>query len=177
MLKSATHPNRYMLTHVFALQAVLALVVSLPLVLGQLHAPKLGVLQVIGAALAVTGIAFEATGDRQLVRFKSDAANHGKVMDRGLWRYTRHPNYFGDFCVWWGLFFVSLNSGVAVLGVVGPLVMSTLLMRVSGVGPLEKQLHTTKPAYREYTARTSAFFPCPPRRRGCRDAARRSARA
>ena len=166
MLKRAPHPNRYMLVNVFLLQAALLLVVSLPLVLGQLHASKFGAPQVMGAVLALIGIVFESTGDFQLVAFKSDPANHGKVMDRGLWRYTRHPNYFGDFCVWWGLFFVSLNNGVAAAGVVGPLVMSTLLMRVSGVGPLEKQLHRTKPAYRDYTARTSAFFPRLPKEVG-----------
>jgi steroid 5-alpha reductase family enzyme len=163
MLSQATDPNRYMLTNIFLLQAALLLVVSLPLVLSQLHASSIGMVQVVGTSLAVTGIVFESTGDFQLVAFKSDPANHGKVMDRGLWRYTRHPNYFGDFCVWWGLFLVSLNSGVAAAGVIGPLVMSILLMRVSGVGPLEKQMHETKPAYRDYTMRTSPFFPRPPR--------------
>lgn len=154
-----------MLTHVFLLQAVLMLVVSLPLQFGQAYALAGGVtaVHVLGVALVALGLFFEWTGDFQLVRFKADPSNKGHVMDRGLWRYTRHPNYFGDFCVWWGLFLVSTSSAITFLAIIGPLVMSTLLMRVSGVALLEKQLHDTKPKYKDYVAKTSAFFPRPPR--------------
>ncbi|MEY2399348.1 MAG: hypothetical protein QOJ00_2522 [Actinomycetota bacterium] len=163
MLKRAPNPSVFMLTKVFLLQSVLLLVVSLPLQLGQVYGGGVNGSTVAGIVLAVIGIGFESTGDFQLTRFKSDASNHGKVMDRGLWRYTRHPNYFGDFCVWWGIFLVSLTNAVTLIGIVAPLVMSVLLMRYSGVGPLEKQMHRTKPKYADYVARTSAFFPRPPR--------------
>ena len=155
-----------MLTHVFLLQAVLMLIVSLPLQFGQAHATDAGspALHLLGVVLVALGLFFEWTGDYQLSRFKADPSNKGTVMDRGLWRYTRHPNYFGDFCVWWGLFLLSTGSAVTYLAVVGPLLMSVLLMRVSGVGPLEKQMHATKPKYKHYVATTSAFFPRPPRR-------------
>jgi steroid 5-alpha reductase family enzyme len=165
MLKRQSDPARFMLTHVFALQAVLMLIVSLPLQFGQAYAGRDGsvALHAIGVALVALGLFFEWTGDYQLSRFKADPSNKGHVMDRGLWRYSRHPNYFGDFSVWWGLFLLSTSSPVTYVAIIGPLVMSVLLMRVSGVGPLEKQLHATKPKYRDYVARTSAFFPRPPR--------------
>jgi steroid 5-alpha reductase family enzyme len=163
MLKRADDPAQYMLTRVFLLQATLLLIVSLPLQLGQVYDGHFTTGNLVGVVIAVIGIAFESTGDFQLTRFKSDPANHGHVMDRGLWRYTRHPNYFGDFCVWWGLFIMSVVNPVTVVGVIGPLVMSVLLMRYSGVGPLESQLHRTKPKYADYVRRTSAFFPAPPK--------------
>lgn len=154
-----------MLTHVFLLQAVVMLVVSLPLQFGAAYADRAGslVLHGLGVAIVVVGLFFEWTGDYQLARFKADPSNKGQVMDRGLWRLTRHPNYFGDFCVWWGLFLLSTSGPITFVAVIGPLVMSTMLMRVSGVGPLEKQLHKTKPKYQDYVAKTSAFFPRPPR--------------
>jgi steroid 5-alpha reductase family enzyme len=161
MLRHAPDPNRFMLTRVFLLQAALLLLVSLPVQLGQMYEGRLRAWNIAGAALAVFGIVFESTGDLQLVRFKADPANTGQVMDRGLWRYTRHPNYFGDFCVWWGIFLVSLANAVTVIGIVGPLVMSFLLMRYSGVGPLERQMQRRKPDYAAYAARTNTFFPGP----------------
>ncbi len=163
MLKHAPNPKMFMLTKVFLFQALLLLVVSTPLQLGQAYDSGINGSTIAGIVLAVIGIAFETTGDFQLVAFKANPENHGKVMDRGLWRYTRHPNYFGDFCVWWGIFLVSLVNPVTLLGLVGPIVMSILLMRYSGVGPLEKQMHRTKPQYKDYVARTSGFFPRPPR--------------
>ena len=155
--------KRISATRAFGLQTPLLLLVSLPLQLGQVYDERLSALNVIGALLTLFGIAFETTADAQLMRFKADAANAGQVMDRGLWRYTRHPNYFGDFCVWWGLFLVSVSNAVTVIGIVGPIVMSFLLMRYSGVGPLERQLNRTNPQYAEYTTRTSAFFPSRPK--------------
>lgn len=146
---------------VFGLQGVLVWVVSLPVQLAATAAEptELGPLAVAGVLLWLVGLVFEAGGDAQLARFKREPANAGAVLDRGLWRYTRHPNYFGDFCVWWGLFLIAAQP----VAIVGPLVMSVLLMRVSGVGLLERQLHKTKPKYADYVKRTSAFFPMPPR--------------
>ena len=149
---------------VFTLQGVLMYVVSLGVQLGQAAtSPSLGVLAWVGVAVWVVGLTFEAVGDWQLAAFKRDPANQGKVMDRGLWRYTRHPNYFGDFCVWWGLFLVAAEAPVAWWGIVGPALMSFLLLRVSGVAMLEKTIGKRRPGYEEYVRRTSAFFPRPPK--------------
>lgn len=150
---------------VFGLQGVLAWVVSLPVQLaaGAAEPTDLGPLAALGVLLWAVGLGFETVGDAQLARFKADPANKGQVMDRGLWRYTRHPNYFGDFCVWWGLFLVAAETGPGRWGVIGPLVMSFLLLRVSGVAMLERTIGKRRPGYAEYVARTSAFFPRPPR--------------
>jgi steroid 5-alpha reductase family enzyme len=113
--------------------------------------------------LWAVGLFFEVVGDAQLVRFKSDPANAGKVMDRGLWRYTRHPNYFGDACVWWGIALVAAETTAGRWGLLGAVVMNVLLRRVSGVVLLEKSLGRRKPGYAEYVARTSAFLPRPPK--------------
>ena len=147
---------------VFLLQAGLAWVVSLPVQAGQVATTELGPLDVVGVGLWAFGLAFESVGDLQLARFKRDAANAGRVLDRGLWRYTRHPNYFGDFCVWWGLFLLAASAG-AWWTVVGPLLMSVLLLRVSGVALLERSIAERRPGYEAYVRRTSAFFPRPPR--------------
>jgi steroid 5-alpha reductase family enzyme len=148
---------------VFLFQGLLIWIVSLPVQASAPQGGRLGVLDWVGAAICVVGIAFESVGDYQLARFKSDPANHGKVMDRGLWRYTRHPNYFGDFTVWWGIYLIALSTGGAWWTIVGPLVMSTLLIRVSGKGHLEKRMKE-RPGYAEYVERTSGFVPLPPRR-------------
>jgi steroid 5-alpha reductase family enzyme len=149
---------------VFALQGVLMWIVSLPVQLGQFTAgAALTPLDVAGVALFALGLCFETVADAQLARFRSDPANAGAVMDCGLWRYTRHPNYFGDFCVWWGIFLVALSAQGAAWSIAGPLVMSFLLMRVSGVPMLERHIRKRRPAYEQYARRTSAFFPRPPK--------------
>ncbi|WP_372789086.1 DUF1295 domain-containing protein [Paraconexibacter sp.] len=147
---------------VFGLQGVLVLVVSLPVTGAAVQDGGLGLLTWIGVALWAIGLFFEAVGDAQLARFKADPANEGQVMDRGLWRYTRHPNYFGDFCVWWGIYLVALQAG-AWWAVIGPLVMTQLLMRTSGKDRLEKTIGKRRPGYEEYVRRTSGFFPAPPK--------------
>ena len=150
---------------VFGLQGALMWVISLPVQLA-VAAPTpaaLGWLDALGTVLVAIGIGFEAVGDWQLARFKADPANRGKVMDRGLWYYTRHPNYFGDAVVWWGLFCFALATGHPWT-MVGPLVMTYLLTRLSGVPLLEKKLGKTRPGYADYVARTSSFVPWPPRR-------------
>ncbi len=151
---------------VFGLQAVLVFVVSLPVQLAATAAQPagLGPLAVIGVVLWLLGVSFETIGDAQLARFKANSANQGLVMDQGLWRYTRHPNYFGDFCVWWGIFAVAAETGPGRWGVIGPLVMSFLLLRVSGVVMLEKTIGKRRPGYADYVAITSSFFPRPPKR-------------
>jgi steroid 5-alpha reductase family enzyme len=148
------------LFQVFLLQGVLLLVVSLPVQLAATSPePGLGWLALVGIAIWHTGFLFETVGDAQLARFKADPDNAGKVMDQGLWGLTRHPNYFGDCCVWWGLFVVAAEAPVARWGVIGPLVMTVLLLRVSGVAMLEKTIGRRRPGYAEYQARVPAFFP------------------
>jgi len=147
---------------VFGLQGVLVLLVSLPVTAAAAQDDGLGILTWIGVALWAVGLFFETVGDAQLARFKADPSSKGKVMDRGLWRYTRHPNYFGDFCVWWGIYLVALQSG-AWWTIVGPLIMTQLLMKTSGKGHLEKTIGKRREGYDEYVARTSGFFPAPPR--------------
>jgi steroid 5-alpha reductase family enzyme len=153
------------LATVFWLQALLMWVVSLPVQIA-VSAPRpdgLGWLDLGGVALWTAGIGFEAGADWQLARFKADPRHAGEVMDRGLWRYTRHPNYFGDFLVWWGFYAIALATPGGAWTIVGPIVMSVLLMRVSGVPLLERSLRRRRPGYAAYAARTSAFFPWPPR--------------
>ena len=145
---------------VFILQAVLAWVISLPLHGAVNGTSELGVLDYIGVTLWVIGFAFEAGGDWQLSRFKRDPANAGKVMDRGFWRYTRHPNYFGDACVWWGFYAIALSAG-AWWSIIGPAIMTVLLLRVSGVKLLERDIGQRRPDYAEYIRRTNAFIPGP----------------
>jgi steroid 5-alpha reductase family enzyme len=149
---------------VFALQGVLMWIVSLPVQAAmRADAPiELGLLDYAGAGLWLIGFAFEAIGDLQLTRFRANADNAGKVMDRGLWRYTRHPNYFGDAVVWWGFGLIGLSTG-AWWSLAGPLVMTVLLLRVSGVALLERHMERTRPDYDAYKDRTSAFVPMPPR--------------
>lgn len=154
------------LATVFGLQGLLQWFVSLPLQVAQLvpGGAPFGVLDALGVALFATGLFFETVGDLQLARFRADPANQGRVMDRGLWRYTRHPNYFGDCLVWWGLFAIALATPAGWLTIASPLAMTWLLLRVSGVALLERSLVRTRPAYRDYIESTSAFLPRPPRR-------------
>lgn len=157
------------LTKVWLMQAVLLFMVSSPaqvgILAGEYDAPIAG-LAWVGLALYLVGIAFEWVGDWQLARFRADPANQGQVLDKGLWRYTRHPNYFGDFCVWWGVWLVcaSLGWNYALWTVIGPLFLSFTLTRWSGVTLLEKGMDKSKgDKYADYKRRTSAFFPMPPK--------------
>jgi len=152
------------LFQVFLLQAALMWIVSLPVQAGQVpDEPGVGWLALAGSGLWLVGIFFEGIGDLQLARFKADPANRGRVMDRGLWRYTRHPNYFGDFLVWWGLGLIAAEAAGAWWSLIGPVMMSILLLRVSGVAKLEQTIAERRPGYAEYARRTSSFFPRPPR--------------
>ena len=151
---------------VFALQAPLQFVVCLPVQLGQVTATtSLGSVALAGAALAAIGIAFESVGDWQLTRFKADPANAGLVLQTGLWRYTRHPNYFGDACVWWGLWLIAADTGwVGLASLPGPILITFLLTKFSGVPTVEGRMRRKKPDYEAYVARTSGFIPMPPKR-------------
>ena len=148
----------------FLLQGVVMWLISAP-ILGAMYFgadQSLGIFDAVAAVIWIIGFAFEAGGDYQLSRFKSNPANKGKVLDRGFWRYTRHPNYFGDSAVWWAFGLFSIASG-AFLPVLGSLLITVVIIKVSGVSLLEKSLKTNKPEYADYINKTSAFFPMPPK--------------
>jgi steroid 5-alpha reductase family enzyme len=155
---------------VFLLQAPLMWIVALPVQLGQIGplgqaggpAP-IGPLAWGGAAIAALGIAFETIGDAQITRFKADPANAGKVLEGGLWRYTRHPNYFGDILVWVGLYLVAADGPLGAWALPGPLLLIFLLTRWSGGVTYERRLARTRPGYDDYRRRTSALIPWPPK--------------
>jgi steroid 5-alpha reductase family enzyme len=149
---------------IFGLQALLAWIISLPLFAAAQSPLPLGLLDYLGALLWVIGFAFEAVGDAQLATFKADPGNRGKVMDRGFWRYTRHPNYFGECCLWWGYYLIAVGSG-GWWSIPAPLLMTFLLLKVSGVSLLEKDIGDRRPGYADYIARTPAFFPGLPKAR------------
>jgi len=149
---------------VFLTQAILLTLVALPVQLGQVYDDRMTAGNWVGAGLALFGIVFESTADFQLAAFKGKPENQGVVMDKGLWHNTRHPNYFGETCTWWGLGILAVSNSVTVLALLGPVFITFLLLKVSGVGLLEKGLHKTKPAYAEYVATTSPFIPLPKRK-------------
>ncbi|MEY9964353.1 steroid 5-alpha reductase family enzyme [Streptacidiphilus sp. MAP12-16] len=156
--------TRYALRMVYGLQAGIVWLVALPVQVALFVPRAPGALAWTGTALWAVGLLFEAVGDRQLSRFRADPANRGRVLDSGLWRYTRHPNYFGDACVWWGLFLLATDVPIGWAALVSPLLMTYLLVNGSGKPMLERQLGSTKPGYPAYVARTSGFLPLPPRR-------------
>jgi steroid 5-alpha reductase family enzyme len=151
---------------VFATQAPLLFIVSLPVQLGQMaRAPAtLGPIAWIGAALTLFGVAFESLGDWQLTHFRRNPASAGEVLETGLWRYTRHPNYFGDACAWWGLYLIAAETGPGLWALPGPLLLTWTLMKWSGVPTVEGRLRRTRPGYADYVRRTSGFVPWPPKR-------------
>lgn len=149
---------------VFGLQGFLAWVVCLPVVAAVSGETPLGPLDYLGVAAWAIGMFFEAVGDWQLARFRRSDRSRGQVLDTGLWRYTRHPNYFGEALIWWGFYLFALSAG-AWWALVSPILMTVLLLRVSGVSMLEKDIAERRPAYRDYIRRTNAFLPGPPRSR------------
>ncbi|MBA4001009.1 DUF1295 domain-containing protein [Brevundimonas sp.] len=153
------------LMFVFLPQAVLLWLTCLPVQLGQVAAaPAVGWIGWIGAALALFGIVFETVGDAQLSAFKRDPDSKGKVLNTGLWRYTRHPNYFGDACVWWGLWLVAAETVPGLFAILGPIFLTFTLTKWSGAPTTEGGMHKTRPGYADYVKRTSGFFPLPPKR-------------
>ncbi len=149
---------------VFLLQGVLAWIISLPLLAAVTGSPPLRLLDAAAMALVVFGILFESIADAQLAAFKRSTGTRRKVMDTGLWRYTRHPNYFGECCVWWGLYLFAAAAG-GWWSIISPLLMTFLLLRVSGVALLEKDIGERRPDYAAYIKSTNAFIPGLPRNR------------
>jgi len=155
------------LRKVFLLQGALIWLISIPVQFAQYIArpAQLGIASLLGSLLWMTGFLFEAVSDYQLARFKSDPANRGQVMDRGLWRYTRHPNYFGNACLWWGLWLIACDNRLGLATVFAPILMTHFLLNVTGKRLLERRLTRSRPEYADYVARTSGFIPSPPKSR------------
>jgi steroid 5-alpha reductase family enzyme len=165
----AVHGQRFpvrSLFIVFWLQGALLWAVALPLLVVSRHGgpDALTIPDAIGGLMFAAGFAFEVVADRQLERFKATRSRPSDVLDSGLWRYTRHPNYFGDALLWWGLWVISTSAQDGWMTIGSPLLMTILLLRVSGVTLLERTLVATKPTYAAYAARTSAFVPWLPTR-------------
>jgi steroid 5-alpha reductase family enzyme len=154
------------LFQVFLLQGALLWLISAPILAAQFNddPDHFSALDLLGTLVWGVGFCFEAVGDWQLARFKSDPANKGKVMRSGLWAYTRHPNYFGDATLWWGYYLIATGTAGGYWTFFSPILMTVLLLRVSGVALLERTQIETKPQYRDYIESTSAFFPWFPRR-------------
>lgn len=155
---------KFALVWVFAPQMLLQFVMALPAQLGQIGPTEhFGELAMAGLILSAFGILYEAIADAQLAAFKAEAANKGKVMDRGLWRYSRHPNYFGELCAWWGMYAIACETPYGAWALPGPLLLTFLLTRVSGAPTTEPHLVKTRPDYEAYKRRTSSFIPLPPK--------------
>jgi len=155
----------FLIRKIYGLQGVLIIVVSVPVQFAMYQGRSIGVIGSIGIALWAIGLFFEAVGDWQLARFKANPANAGKIMDRGLWGWTRHPNYFGDSVVWLGLFLLSLGAWWGLAAIISPIIMTKLLLSYSGKAVLERGMRRSRgEAYDVYVATTSGFFPMPPKR-------------
>ena len=154
---------RVALTRVFLPQGIAMFLVATPVMVGMNNTGTIGWLAGIGVVVWAVGLFFEAVGDHQLSQFKKDPDNKGKIMDQGLWRYTRHPNYFGDACVWTGIWLVAASSWAGVVTVISPIAMTIFLTKVTGASLNEKGMRQSKPGYDDYVRRTSGFIPLPPR--------------
>ena len=163
LAKAKGNPDLYALRSVYLLQGLLAFVIAAPIMVGGYEPAPVGVLAWVGVVIWVVGVFFEGVGDLQMERFRGDPANKGKVIDVGLWRYTRHPNYFGDACVWWGIFLVAADALPGVVTVFAPVIMTFLLTKGSGARILEKHM-SKRNGWDAYAARTSMFFPLPPKK-------------
>ncbi|HEX3731600.1 MAG TPA: DUF1295 domain-containing protein [Mycobacteriales bacterium] len=157
---------------IYVTQGVVLWLISLPVQVASFESAGPNWATILGVAVWAVGFGFESVGDWQLARFerrRASGAERSQVMDRGLWRYTRHPNYFGDACVWWGLFLIACGHWMGLVTIVSPLLMNYLLVKKTGKKLLEKQLSRTRHGYVDYVARTSGFFPLPRKRTGERD--------
>jgi steroid 5-alpha reductase family enzyme len=163
LAKAKGNPDWYALRMVYALQGALAFVIAAPILLGPFERGPVGPSGWVGVGVWCLGVFFEAVGDHQMETFRRNPANRGKVIDSGLWRYTRHPNYFGDACVWWGIFLVAAQHWPGPLSVFAPILMTLLLTKGSGARILERHMSTRR-GWVEYAARTSGFIPWPPRK-------------
>lgn len=154
------------LRQVFLLQGIVLWLVSLPVQVGQVYRvpAELGIPAMVGAAVWLLGFVIESVADWQLARFRADPANRGRVLDTGLWRYSRHPNYFGELCVWWGLFLIACDNPWGLMTIIGPIGYTYLIVNVTGQRTLDKKLARDKPGYRDYMENTSGMIPLPPRK-------------
>ncbi|MGH3564541.1 MAG: DUF1295 domain-containing protein [Pseudonocardia sp.] len=166
LAKAPGNPTAYAFGKIYLTQGAVMWIVSWPVQLGQYgYSDSLlaGITAALGVAVWIVGFVFESVGDRQLAAFRAHPANSGQVMDRGLWRYTRHPNYFGDAAVWWGLTLLALHHPAGLLGLLSAAIMTFLLAKGTGAKLLESTIGNRRPGYAEYVRRTSGFFPLPPR--------------
>lgn len=153
------HPKIGAFLNVFLLQGVIMYIIALPIMVVNYKAlPGLGLAEVFGLIFWLVGFLLEAVGDYQKSKFKSKPENKGKIMQSGLWRYTRHPNYFGDALLWWGIFFIAYPAGFVFLSIISPIIMNFLLLKVSGVAMLEKK-YNDNPEFNVYAEKTNAFIP------------------
>ena len=164
-------PTWYAVRKVYVTQGAVMWFVSLPVQVAAFERAPLGVLEWLGVVVWLVGFGFESVGDVQLTRFRSDPASRGRVLDTGLWRYTRHPNYFGDACVWWGLSLIAFGAWPGILTILSPVLMTWLLVKGTGKPLLEKDISSRRPGYEDYVRRTSGFVPRPPRRHASRHGA------
>ncbi|MEV4888137.1 DUF1295 domain-containing protein [Nonomuraea sp. NPDC055795] len=164
LAKATGSRNAYAFRTIYVTQGLIMLFVSLPVQVGMTTTGPVGWLGWAGVALWLVGFVFESVGDWQLARFRADPTSKQRVLDTGLWRYTRHPNYFGDAAIWWGLFLVAAERWPGVLTLFSPLVMTYFLLAKTGKPLLERRLSATRPGYADYVRRTSGFFPLPPKR-------------
>ncbi len=162
--KAGASFGRRSLITVYGLQGALMWIVSLPLQVGivQSTGAAFGLFTALGCLLFTTGFVMEALADAQLRDFKASPANKGQIMSQGLWAWSRHPNYFGNACLWWGLFFIAADAPYGFFTIVSPILMTFLLLRVSGVSLLEKRMARAKPDYLDYQKAVNAFVPLPP---------------
>jgi steroid 5-alpha reductase family enzyme len=163
LAKAKGNPDLYALRMVYLLQGLLAYLISAPVQVGMFEPSSVGVIGWLGVAVWIVGVGFEAISDRQLEAFRRDPTNKGTVMQTGLWRYSRHPNYFGDACVWWGIFLVAAQHWPGIATIPAPIIMTFLLTKGSGVRILDKHM-SGRAGWADYASRTSAFFPLPPKR-------------
>jgi steroid 5-alpha reductase family enzyme len=163
LAKAKGNRELYAIRTIYLLQGLLAFLIAAPILIGAFERGPVRAIGWLGGALWVVGAFFEAVGDAQMERFRRNPENKGKVIDRGLWRYTRHPNYFGDACVWWGIYLIAAERWPGVLTIPAPILITLLLTKGSGARILERQM-SARPGWNEYATRTSAFIPWPPRR-------------
>lgn len=164
------NPQLFALRRIYLTQGAVMWFVSLPVQVLAFETPAPNLLTWLGVAVWAVGLAFEGVGDWQLTRFRSDPGSAGQVLDTGLWRYTRHPNYFGDACAWWGISLAAFSAWPGIVTVLSAVLMTWLLARGTGKPLLEKDMSARRPGYVDYVRRTSGFVPLPPRRHVVHDA-------
>ncbi len=164
LAKAPGNVSWFALKRIYLTQGALMWFISLPVQVAMFQTPGLGPIAWVGIAVWLVGFLIEAVGDLQLTRFRRDPESRGNVLDTGLWRYTRHPNYFGDATVWWGLSLIAFDAWPGILTLLSPVIMTWLLAKGTGKPLLEKDIGTRRPGYADYVRRTSGFVPLPPRR-------------